>query len=76
MMPPKRLFIPRAEWDKMLSHILTELPLEACGVLVGNGAWVEKTFLVTNAAQSPVRFRMDAQEQCTRNPDGPSWPEF
>ncbi len=38
-------------------------PLEACGLLAGKGCRVESVFFVANAAQSPVRFRMDPQEQ-------------
>ncbi len=38
-------------------------PLEACGLLAGKNDSVEAVLKVRNAAQSPVRFRMDPQEQ-------------
>jgi len=38
-------------------------PLEACGLLAGKDDAVEAVLKVRNAAQSPVRFRMDPQEQ-------------
>ncbi len=63
MMRPKSLVIPRAEWDKMAAHVSQEAPLEACGILAGTGDRAQMTILVANAAQSPVRFRMEAQEQ-------------
>jgi proteasome lid subunit RPN8/RPN11 len=63
MMRLERLVIPRVEWDRMLAHVSKEAPLEACGILAGTGERAQVTILVANAAQSPVRFRMDAQEQ-------------
>ena len=63
MMRPEKLVIPRAEWDKMAAHVSQEAPLEACGILAGSGDRAQMTILVANAAQSPVRFRMETQEQ-------------
>ena len=40
-----------------------QVPLEACGLLAGKKDSVEVVLEVHNAAQSPVRFRMDPQEQ-------------
>lgn len=47
----------------MAAHVSQESPLEACGILAGTRDRVQMTILVANAAKSPVRFRMDAQEQ-------------
>ena len=47
----------------MQRHVAEQAPLEACGLLVGKKDSVETVLKVRNAAQSPVRFRMDAQEQ-------------
>ncbi len=50
-------------WNAMRAHVETITPLEACGLLAGKNDSVEKVFLITNQAQSPVRFRMDPTEQ-------------
>jgi len=47
----------------MLSHIESQVPLEACGLLAGKNDQVEKVLPVRNQAQSPVRFVMDPYEQ-------------
>lgn len=47
----------------MRRHVSTQAPLEACGLLAGKQDSVETVLRVRNADQSPVRFRMDAQEQ-------------
>ncbi|HUI88555.1 MAG TPA: M67 family metallopeptidase [Anaerolineales bacterium] len=47
----------------MLAHVRERAPLEACGLLVGKNNLVEKVLLIENQAQSPVRFRMDPQDQ-------------
>ena len=49
----------------MQRYVAAEVPLEACGLLAGkqDSNIVEAVLMVRNAEQSPVRFRMDAQEQ-------------
>lgn len=47
----------------MRQHVEVHAPLEACGLLAGKQDSVETVLKVRNAEQSPVRFRMDAQEQ-------------
>jgi len=47
----------------MRRHVMEQAPLEACGLLAGKGESVQAALAVRNAAQSPVRFRMDPQEQ-------------
>lgn len=50
-------------WRVMRRHVAAQAPLEACGLLAGKQDLVETVLRVRNAEQSPVRFRMDAQEQ-------------
>jgi len=50
-------------WRAMRQHVAALAPLEACGLLAGKGDSVEAVLRVRNAEQSPVRFRMDPQEQ-------------
>jgi proteasome lid subunit RPN8/RPN11 len=47
----------------MRRHVTAQAPLEACGLLAGKNDSVETVLRVANAERSPVRFRMDAQEQ-------------
>lgn len=47
----------------MRRHISAQAPLEACGLLAGDQDSVETVIRIRNADHSPVRFRMDAQEQ-------------
>lgn len=47
----------------MRQHVAAQAPIEACGLLAGKQDTVENVLKVVNADQSPVRFRMDAQEQ-------------
>jgi proteasome lid subunit RPN8/RPN11 len=57
------LTLTQEGYKKMIAHIESQLPLEACGLLAGNDSKVEVVFEVTNQAQSPVRFMMDPIEQ-------------
>jgi proteasome lid subunit RPN8/RPN11 len=52
-----------AHWQEMRRHVAAQAPLEACGLLAGIQDSVETVLRVRNAEQSPVCFRMDAQEQ-------------
>lgn len=61
MISPLR--INQQQWDEMLEHVKSHVPLEACGLLAGKNDQVEKVMLVRNQAQSPVRFVMDPYEQ-------------
>jgi len=49
--------------QEMIDHVSSHAPLEACGLLAGKNAQVEKVLFVQNQAQSPVRFVMDPIEQ-------------
>lgn len=63
MPPPACLKINQEHWRQMRRHVATQAPLEACGLLAGKENKVEAVLRVRNAAQSPVRFRIDPQEQ-------------
>jgi proteasome lid subunit RPN8/RPN11 len=47
----------------MADHVRAHAPLEACGLLAGKDARVEKVIEVRNRARSAVRFAMDPVEQ-------------
>ncbi len=57
------LRLRQEHWQAMENHVRAELPMEACGLLAGRNDRVEKVFLMRNAAQSPVRYRLDGSEQ-------------
>jgi proteasome lid subunit RPN8/RPN11 len=57
------LVIPRTIWMEMQGHLQVCLPEEGCGLLGGRDKRVSKMMPVTNALRSPVRFRMNPEEQ-------------
>ena len=57
------LVIPKEQYKKMIAHVHSHAPLEACGLLAGRDSKVETVLEVTNQAQSPVRYVMDPVEQ-------------
>ena len=59
----KVLKMQPVHWQSMRRHVIAQAPLEACGLLAGKQDTVEAVLKVRNAEQSPVRFRMDPQEQ-------------
>ena len=59
----KILKMQSAHWQSMRRHVIAQAPLEACGLLAGKQNVVEAVLRVRNAEKSPVRFRMDPQEQ-------------
>jgi proteasome lid subunit RPN8/RPN11 len=59
----KVLKLKAEHWRAMRRHVSSQAPLEACGLLAGKQDSVENVLRVRNADQSPLRFRMDAQEQ-------------
>jgi proteasome lid subunit RPN8/RPN11 len=58
-----RLSFNADQYREMLEHVSQHAPLEACGLLAGRDARVEKVIPVRNQAESPVRFVMDPYEQ-------------
>jgi [CysO sulfur-carrier protein]-S-L-cysteine hydrolase len=59
------LTFTKEQHQKMIAHVESHAPLEACGLLAGYNSKVETVLEVTNQAQSPVRFVMDPIEQLT-----------
>ena len=59
----KLLKLKPEHWQTMRQHVAAQAPIEACGLLAGKQDTVENVLKVVNTDQSPVRFRMDAQEQ-------------
>jgi proteasome lid subunit RPN8/RPN11 len=57
------LILPVSQWKAMETQVRRCLPEEACGFLIEKGPGQLETIPVTNALHSPVRFRMEAQEQ-------------
>jgi proteasome lid subunit RPN8/RPN11 len=57
------LEMEKQHWETMRRHIISCLPEEACGILVGKGKFVYEVIPVTNVLHSPHRFRMDPEEQ-------------
>ena len=57
------LFITKDQLQRLIEYVEKQAPLEACGLLAGRNAKVEKIFFVQNQAQSPVRYMMEPVEQ-------------
>jgi proteasome lid subunit RPN8/RPN11 len=57
------LTITKEQYQKMIAHVHSHAPLEACGLLAGHGSKVETVLEVANQAQSAVRYVMDPTEQ-------------
>jgi len=47
----------------MLTHCRASYPNEACGILAGKKMIVSQIFMMTNTEKSPVRYRMNPEEQ-------------
>jgi proteasome lid subunit RPN8/RPN11 len=50
-------------WEQMLEDVTRRAPEEACGLLAGLGNSILAVIPVNNMLHSPVRYRMDPQEQ-------------
>ncbi len=59
----RRLSLHPTQMESMRLHVQASLPLEACGLLVGEGNTVKEIISIKNQAASPTRFRMDPEEQ-------------
>ncbi len=55
--------LQRVHWDQMRADIDRHLPEEACGLVAGREGRSLQVFSVENALHSPVRFRMDPEQQ-------------
>lgn len=59
----RSLTLSKEQLQKMTSHVQSQAPFEACGLLAGHNSTVESVIEVTNQAHSEVRFVMDPLEQ-------------
>lgn len=59
--------LSRNDYEKMLTHAVSELPNEACGLIAGTkqGAdkHIKKVYLLTNTDHSNEHFSLDPKEQ-------------
>ena len=60
---PKELHIKLEHWLEMLIDVEGRAPQEACGLIAGIDDRCLAVFPISNALQSPVRFRMEPHEQ-------------
>lgn len=58
-----QLVIPRNLYRLVVQHCKDEVPLEACGILVGVGEQVRAAYPMTNVKRSPVQYLIKAEEQ-------------
>jgi proteasome lid subunit RPN8/RPN11 len=59
----KSLSFTKEQYQKMIAHVNSNLPFEACGLLAGRESTVKTVLEVKNLAQSPLRYVMDPVEQ-------------
>jgi proteasome lid subunit RPN8/RPN11 len=59
----KRLCIPRPLYAEMLAHLQGAYPLEACGLMAGEGEWIRNLYPVDNILASPTAYEMDPHQQ-------------
>ena len=62
-MMPDAIQISDEHYAQMESHVVAEAPLEACGLLAGEGKASRAAYPIRNQAQSATRFLMDASQQ-------------
>ncbi|HEY0319147.1 MAG TPA: M67 family metallopeptidase [Solirubrobacterales bacterium] len=55
--------ISKALVDEMVAHAREDMPNECCGMIAGVDGEATGIIRVANAAASPLRYEMDAQEQ-------------
>jgi proteasome lid subunit RPN8/RPN11 len=58
----RKLYIPEALYRRMINHCQEEKPLEACGLLVGEGGDVLAAYATDNQHRSPVIYKVDDQQ--------------
>jgi proteasome lid subunit RPN8/RPN11 len=58
-----KLDVPKSVVDEMPGAARAVAPLEACGLLAGNGERVTKCYVLTNADASPEHFSMKPEGQ-------------
>lgn len=62
-----QIFLPSAEYEKMLREAREEAPKEACGLIAGDrtaqGIHIRKVYILKNVDQSAEHFSLDPKEQ-------------
>lgn len=59
---PRKLMIPEYIYHRMISHCVEEKPLEACGLLVGEGSRVLAGYAADNEHRSAVVYKVDDRQ--------------
>lgn len=61
------IFLPKAEYEKMLAHAEKNLPEEACGliggIIDGGDKHIKEVYLLENTDHSNEHFTLDPREQ-------------
>ncbi len=57
------LRIKRPFLTQLLTHLRTEYPLEACGILAGQAGQVTQVYPIENILRSPTAYEMNPQQQ-------------
>lgn len=57
------LHIKRPLYQAILAHLQANYPLEACGILAGDGSRVCHLYAIDNILASPVAYEMDPRQQ-------------
>jgi proteasome lid subunit RPN8/RPN11 len=60
--PPPAVTVPGAVADAILTHAAAAAPREACGLLVGRDAVVQRAVAARNVALEPTRFEVAAED--------------
>ena len=55
--------IQRSVFQIMLAHTQALYPLEACGLLAGQGNCISHIYIIENILHSPVAYEMNPQQQ-------------
>ena len=57
------LYLQRVHWQIMLDEIVKHEAEEACGIVAGLDQTSQAVYPITNILHSPVRYRMDPEQQ-------------
>jgi len=61
--PPGRLILQQPTYEQMLAQVQAAYPLEACGLLAGQGERAAQLYPIDNILRSPTAFEMDPLQQ-------------
>jgi proteasome lid subunit RPN8/RPN11 len=60
---PSEILLQRSHWQEMLADVTQRELEEACGLVAGKGVTSLAVIPMANVLHSPVRYRLDPQEQ-------------